>query len=397
MYVKSRNIGLDVVRSIAILMVLVCHILMWTSTLYKNLYEEFNVSFAALSRLGWMGVEIFFVLSGFLIGKIFIEEFVINFNGSSRATLAKFYARRWFRTLPMYYLILVINIMLLLNTFPQADKSVFFQESASYFLFLQNFFGMAELAGVTLMAVSWSLVLEEWFYLLFPLFIVSLRKFSRNFNHNKFFKFLIAFIIVISILRIFYVFFIDSRFASVTAMIFLRLDTFAIGILFAYLHSFLPDFYEKLTRKRFFAVSIIFIILSYFLALYFNTNFFVKTLLFTALPLAIAVFISFLEKNMTRYSKTAELTSKISYSLYLIHVPVLSSFLVPYTYVLMDKTVRIPIFINIIIFFTVIYLVAMLFYRYYEKPMMNLRDSKPVKYLIRRLKSKNVAENTSYS
>lgn len=381
MYLKKRNAGLDFVRSIAILMVLICHILMWTSTLYKSLYGEFALPFLELIRFGWLGVEIFFVLSGFLIGKILIEEFITNFNGNSRATLAKFYSRRWFRTLPMYYLILVISILLLINTYPELNPGIFLKDATSYFLFLQNFTGNAEFAGVTLMAVSWSLVLEEWFYLLFPLFIVFLRKFSKNFDHRDFFKFLIFFIIGISILRIFYIYLFEPGFASLTAMVFLRLDTFAIGILFAYVHSFLPKIYSFLTGKIFFAAGIVLIALCYFITIHFAYNLFVKSILFTLLPISIAVLIAFMEKNITGHSKTAEVTSKISYSLYLIHVPLLASFLVPYMYVFMDNTVKIPVYVTIIVFFIVTYIVAGIFYKYYEKPMMDLRDNRLIRQL----------------
>ncbi len=382
MSLKSRNIGLDAVRSIAILMVLVCHVFMWVSTVYKELYGEFFLNFSALSRLGWIGVEIFFVLSGFLIGKILIEEFVTNFNGSSRAALAKFYARRWFRTLPMYYLILIISIILMVTTFPGLDKTVFYRDASSYFLFLQNFFGRAELGGVYLMGVSWSLVLEEWFYLLFPLFLVILRKTTKNFSKETFFRFLIIFIIAVSILRVFYVCFMPHSFGSVTSMVFVRLDTFAVGILFAYLHCFLPGFYGFLSRKRFFIASMALIIISYFFALEFETNFLVKTVLFTVLPFSIAVFIVFLEKRVTQYSRTFELTSKVSYSLYLIHVPLLEKVLGPFMFILMAHTVKFPVFVTAMIFFVAIYIVSIGFYRYYEKPMMDLRDHKFVKNFI---------------
>lgn len=389
MYVKSRNPGLDITRSIAILMVLVCHILMWVSTIYSELYGSFKLSFIHLIKLGWLGVEIFFVLSGFLIGKILIKEFIIDFKGSGRAALAKFYTRRWFRTLPMYYLILLLNIVILVTTFSDFNKTIFLQKSAGYFLFLQNFTGMAELGGVSLMEVSWSLVLEEWFYLLFPVFIIFLRKIFKNFNKTTFLKFLISFIVFISLLRIIYVFYNDISFGSIVPAVFLRLDTFAVGILFAYFHTFLPDLYNSLADKKLFISGILFIGLSFYLSIYWAQNFYVKTILLTLLPFSIAVFIAFLEKNVVKRSQKSELTSKISYSLYLIHVPLLANIFAPASYLIMKKNGEIPVFITIIIFFAIIYLTGIFLYRYFEKPMMNLRDSSFIKKLIKDLNLKN--------
>lgn len=66
----NRNLGLDITRSIAIILVLICHF----SCFYKGEYSSYMV------YCGILGVELFFVLSGFLIGKIIINDLLKNSN-----------------------------------------------------------------------------------------------------------------------------------------------------------------------------------------------------------------------------------------------------------------------------------------------------------------------------
>ena len=99
----NRIFGLDIMRATAILMVVFSHVL-WILPIRKNLVSE------VLSLSGLLGVEIFFVLSGFLIGRIIFNSFV---NGKfTIKEVSYFWIRRWFRTLPNYYLIRKYNILI---------------------------------------------------------------------------------------------------------------------------------------------------------------------------------------------------------------------------------------------------------------------------------------------
>ncbi|MEM7186635.1 MAG: acyltransferase, partial [Bacteroidota bacterium] len=175
---QKRIFGLDVMRAAAILFVVGSHAL-WV-------FPSADGPFAALLRLsGVMGVEIFFVLSGFLIGRILFriftnEDFTIKH-------LQYFLVRRWFRTLPNYYLVLLLNIGLVIYLGRDLPDTL-----PLYFGFLQNFnFGMN-----IFFTESWSLPIEEFAYVIGPLlfYLVLLPKFRVS--RRKLFLWVTVFIIL---------------------------------------------------------------------------------------------------------------------------------------------------------------------------------------------------------
>jgi len=121
-------------------------------------------------RLAWSGVDLFFVLSGFLIGGILLEA--KNTDGYFRA----FYGRRFFRIFPLYY-IWLIPFGIGLATAPPFLQGMFNLHLPlwSYLLFLQNFLMVAQgTFGAQWLFVTWSLAVEEQFYLILPLLIRKL-------------------------------------------------------------------------------------------------------------------------------------------------------------------------------------------------------------------------------
>src|SRR5438045_3036885 len=147
----ARVFGLDLLRAAAIMMVICAHG-------FVVLYPHFGEPLGFFGHGGFYGVELFFVLSGFLIGQILIR----TGGGLARAgNVAFFYTRRWFRTLPLFFLFLIINII-----FERSFRAhaVNFREGLTHGLFLRNLTGF----NMTFFPESWSLAIEEWFYLLFP-------------------------------------------------------------------------------------------------------------------------------------------------------------------------------------------------------------------------------------
>ena len=145
---------LDAVRGIAILVVLA-----------HNLHGFASPPLSLFSNYGWMGVDLFFVLSGFLITGILLDS------ERSEGYFQNFYARRCLRIWPLYYCVLILMFVALPLARPQ-DALELFQRSSpwwSYPLFLQNFLVAAPAMAVGPLGVSWSLAVEELFYLVWPL------------------------------------------------------------------------------------------------------------------------------------------------------------------------------------------------------------------------------------
>lgn len=142
---EKRVLSLDLLRALAILCVLFLHSAELLNNAPEIVYRVFS--------FGWIGVDLFFVLSGFLIGR---QVF-----GSSRvevAPLKNFLLRRFFRTWPLYYIVLIVYLVFKpLAGFPFNDQPL------HYFFFIQNFFEPKDFVQ------SWSLCIEEQFYVLFPL------------------------------------------------------------------------------------------------------------------------------------------------------------------------------------------------------------------------------------
>jgi peptidoglycan/LPS O-acetylase OafA/YrhL len=98
---RSRNYGLDLLRAAAICLVLISHF----SLVFVGLFDPNPV----VQIAGFLGVELFFVLSGFLIGQILLRTVLVS---PFLSTVKVFWSRRWLRTLPAYYVVITILLVL---------------------------------------------------------------------------------------------------------------------------------------------------------------------------------------------------------------------------------------------------------------------------------------------
>jgi peptidoglycan/LPS O-acetylase OafA/YrhL len=117
----------------------------------------------------WTGVDIFFVLSGFLIGRILINELLVD----GKIHYGKFYLRRFFRIFPAYYLILTVSLLVItpfnvgsfLTFVGTRSWQELWQRAWSNYLYVSNY---AYPGRPNLLTWGWSLCVEEHFYLLLP-------------------------------------------------------------------------------------------------------------------------------------------------------------------------------------------------------------------------------------
>jgi peptidoglycan/LPS O-acetylase OafA/YrhL len=121
-----------------------------------------------ISRNGWMGVDLFFVLSGFLITGILLDT------KQPEGYFKNFYARRGLRIWPLYYSALFFMFVIVPLLRPSEAHAVFEARSApwwAYPLFLQNFLVPIPSSATGLLGVTWSLAVEEQFYLVWPMVV----------------------------------------------------------------------------------------------------------------------------------------------------------------------------------------------------------------------------------
>ncbi|HEV3334060.1 MAG TPA: acyltransferase [Bryobacteraceae bacterium] len=176
---------LDGIRGLAILLVLTLHYVVETA----------RGRLVLLLGLSWSGVDLFFVLSGFLIGGILLDA------RDSNRYYQTFYLRRLYRIAPLYFTwfaIFAVGAYWVGPHSPAPLRDIFNRKVPlwSFPLFLQNiWFTLGNTYGSSWMNMSWSLAVEEQFYLVLPLLI-------RGFNRRSLARFIAAAVLAAPLLRI---------------------------------------------------------------------------------------------------------------------------------------------------------------------------------------------------
>lgn len=353
---KHRNFGLDLVRAAAILFVLFNHVL--------NYFITFDRSTIIGDIAGILGVEIFFVLSGFLIGKILLQTFHADM---THGHMRIFYLRRWFRTLPLYYFLLILFIILTTVVSHKLNLHL------PYFIFFQNFFPL------DFFSISWSLAIEEWFYLLTPFILFF--SYKLKFLTKKTMYLLLLIVLSMIILRIGYVLFFHPSFDDIRKHVFFRFDTLIIGVLLSGIKLHLHTVYKKIQHPLVAgagSIALAFVayeFMRYYAEIILNPPFFVNVFALPMLSIIIALVIPFFETSALVNVRLAAITffrwgitwiSKLSYSLYLIH---LSAFDLIRNFAPQDTQIILIILASV----SLAFLFSILLYRFIEKPFMDMR------------------------
>jgi len=147
--------ALDGLRGLAILLVVVYH----------------NFGFIDYFFFGWLGVDLFFVLSGFLITDILLKTV------GTKNYLKNFYIRRILRIFPLYYLFLIVFLLIIPRLNIELNIKYYTDNQIWLWTYLQNWlYIFKDLDQTNALNHLWSLAVEEQFYLLWPLVIMIIRK-----------------------------------------------------------------------------------------------------------------------------------------------------------------------------------------------------------------------------
>lgn len=364
---KQRIFGLDILRTTAIVMVVCSHVL-W-------IFPKNDGFISLLFELfGFWGVELFFVLSGFLIGSILYKSFI---NGSfTLKSVFHFLKRRWFRTLPNYYLVLLLNIGIAFFL------GISIENLGSYFFFLQNFTSKSP----AFFPESWSLSIEEFSYLLLP-FTLFLVGFFKLKNKSKLFL-----LVIIALILVFWMnkFIYHSQYTisnlsewnlNLKSVLIYRIDAILIGVLFAWISFNFNGFWNN--SKNILAllgIGILFFLMFGIIPLNLTIEqnpFFWNVLYLPITSIAFALLLPFFSEWKT-YTSTVlypiELISKISYSIYLLHYSVI--LLLFKTYFDTAQMSVFQLYSFALIYLLITFIMSYFLYQFYENPIMNWRDKK---------------------
>jgi peptidoglycan/LPS O-acetylase OafA/YrhL len=293
----KREIELDFIRGIAILLVLVFHYRphsMLITSPFLNRVEAF----------GWTGVDLFFVLSGFLVGGLMLKEWKTTGSIAS----FRFLKRRAFKIWPSYYLFLFTAAIL--HVRPLKD------------FFWQNFFNIQNYVP-TSMSHTWSLAVEEHFYL--SLAAVMAFASIKRWRPSVLLAACLVVAVLVEVLRALLI----LRHHPVYTYTHTRIDALLIGVALAILRYFYPQWLAALQRQR---VVLGLIIVAALVALYRNTDpavlpqWITSPYLITLTDYACAALLLLLyrpgKKHWLPYRLVARL-GVFSYGIYLWHVSVI--------------------------------------------------------------------------
>ena len=363
---SPRVFGLDLLRAIAILSVVVAH---YSVVIYDHMPWWYGL----IGHGGFYGVELFFVLSGFLIGRILLrsEQQLAQPTG-----IAVFYIRRWFRTLPLFWLFIAVNVLL---EFFLRDRRLTLTEILGHGFFLQNFAALK----MSFFGESWSLAVEEWFYLLFPLALWLGLKIWKRFD-TVFLLTAAAFLLFSTVARMLSAPHANASWTDWQRMIVIyRFDALMIGVFAAWLSLRFSNAWRA--RPAISAlVGLVLLIAMYATLWNFSDHhlaqgadsYFARTFRFTFVSVGFALLLPIASNWKLNRENFASLTIRRialwSYALYLVHMVVYQ--VVTENFFRAWKTSALQGFASFALQIAAAITISALLYRFYESRCTHLRD-----------------------
>ncbi len=325
---NNKFYGLDLLRGIAGYGVAITHYLFFVNE--KLDFEYYSFIF----------VEIFFVLSGFVLSNQLIKVY------NNKNNLNIFYLRRLMRTIPLYLVALIFYTAISNNFNNDFFKFLFFAQKITPNFVNSNYF-----------MVAWSLSIEEFFYLIFPIYLILFHKIKAS-------TLAICFIIFLSAIKLFTHDNFSNDFLRTGTL--LRLDSIAIGFILSIYFSKIVSF-----NKIIFSTTILLLtFIIYYRDLFFNTTG-ILTVYFIFLSQFVSLFfvlffckIEFILKS-NLIKKICSTVATQTYSVYLFHLIVMH-------FLLMTNNDLIN---NLFVYIIILFIISSITYRYFEKPILLLRPN----------------------
>ncbi len=359
---NSRINGLDTLRACAILLVLMYHYMVFVS------HEP---SFGFFSEIGWVGVDLFFVLSGYLIG----NQIFAGLKSEHGFSLKTFYIRRALRTLPNFYVVLAIYFLFPLEAGGKAVTPLW-----KFLTFTQNF----DLKPGSAFSHAWSLSIEEQFYVVLPLVAILTLTYLKSIR--------VMWLVLLSAMAgaacMRYLMWqeVGDDFTQYYVHIYYstwcRFDELLPGVALAMLKNFHPQIWARTLKHGHLSLlggAILSGFAMYLFTFYSYVNgqgflWFTTTFGYSLLAAGFALLtLAGLSPNSYLYRwriPGASVLALWSYVLYLVHKPLMNALIRPFE----AWDISVKSWMGIAAMFAISLLAAYLLYRLVETPFMRLRD-----------------------
>lgn len=343
---------LDFLRAVAVFLVLFRH------------YGFVDV----LQRIGWIGVDLFFVLSGFLVSGLLFKEF----RQYGTIDAKRFLIRRGLKIYPLFYLAIILtvgaNLLFVNHGFEryQFNASNVFAE----IFFVQNYFN-------GLWSHTWSLAVEEHFYLLLVLVIFILIKKERINARSFNIGFILIAVTALS-LRLYKVHFTSNPWPTLFQS-HVRIDSLLFGVWLAYHYHFNHDKFVGFFKKYKAVVAVVFILILLPLFVFELDHPYTLTIQLTLLYLGFGGVLGIalvLQNSLDKFPPLSIVTNIIarvgvySYSIYLFHL-FIPKYFIP---VLVKTFSSIPTTVLFVAYFGSAIILGVGLSRLIEIPILKFRD-----------------------
>jgi peptidoglycan/LPS O-acetylase OafA/YrhL len=332
---KNQRIqSIDFYRGIAVLSVMFFH-------------------FNELLPFGYLGVDLFFIISGFLVGGILVELYM-----SSNIKYFKFILQRGFKIWPSYFFFLIIGNLIAYFSFHDIKPEYYIQlkDMSRYILFYRNFMG--EPNHWTFDHI-WSLCVEEHFYIIFPIALMFLLWIKKP--NMKYLLFTVL-LMILSGFIFKYLAFNYTNGKDTYSATYNRIDELAYGIL---IYLYFKSKKEWFSHIFYLIASVLFLGILLYIEYNHLSVFYSKVCFHSLIPIPFSmIIINTFNVTFDRF-KLLKYTAKYSYNLYLWH-PLVFGFIIVYYKVNI---------IGFLIYFLITFCLAFLTTKYIEIPFLNIRNN----------------------